>query len=108
VLPSRRTKVWEEQFGRILVEAMAQATVTVGSRTGAIPEVIGSESLLFDEDDDQTLAELLIELASDSGLFEAHQRALWQRASDLYRNDTLSKQRVEFLLSLGLGQVLKN
>jgi glycosyltransferase involved in cell wall biosynthesis len=108
VLPSRKTKVWEEQFGRILVEAMAKATVTLGTKTGAIPEVIGTESLLFDEDDDQALAELLFTLATDTGLLEAHQRALWQRSSDFYLNDCLAKRRTEFLLSLGLLQTLKN
>lgn len=100
VLPSRRTKVWEEQFGRILVEAMANATVTLGTRTGAIPEVIGTESLLFDEDDHGALADLLTKINSDSALFEDYQRILWQRARDLYVNHVLSKRRSDFLAGL--------
>jgi glycosyltransferase involved in cell wall biosynthesis len=100
VLPSRRTPVWEEQFGRILVEAMGAGTVTVGSRTGSIPEVIGTESLLFNEDDDNELADLLMSLAAEPAVFTQHQQVLWQRAKDLYQNGVLSARRVSFLNSL--------
>lgn len=40
VLPSRTTKRWKEQFGRVLVEAMACGAAVLGSDSGEIPEVI--------------------------------------------------------------------
>lgn len=49
VLPSRRVGMWAEQFGRVLVEAMASGRVVVGSSSGAIPEVIGDAGLVFEE-----------------------------------------------------------
>ncbi|MCA9982249.1 MAG: glycosyltransferase family 4 protein, partial [Anaerolineales bacterium] len=51
VLPSRTRPNWQEQFGRILVEAMACETAVVGSETGEIPHVIGEAGLTFPEGD---------------------------------------------------------
>jgi len=97
VLPSRRTDAWQEQFGLVLTEAMAEATVTVGSRTGAIPEVIGSEDLLFEEDDFRGLARTLERLACDPHIYIDCQHRLWKRARDVYSAEELAAQRVEFL-----------
>ena len=97
VLPSRRTPTWEEQFGRILTEAMAEATVTVGARTGAIPEVIGLDSLLFAEDDSHQLAAILERLATDPAFLVSVQHTLWQRARDLFQMDVLRDRRIGFL-----------
>jgi hypothetical protein len=97
VLPSRRTDAWQEQFGLVLTEAMAEATVTVGSRTGAIPEVIGSEDLLFEEDDFRDLARTLERLACDPHIYIDCQHRLWKRARDVYSADHVAAQRVQFL-----------
>lgn len=65
VLPSRRTARWQEQFGRVLTEAMACAVAVVGAESGAIPEVVGEGGLLFPEGDVAALAEQLRQLRSD-------------------------------------------
>ena len=49
VLPSRRVGMWAEQFGRVLVEAMAAGKIVIGSSSGAIPEVIGNAGFVFQE-----------------------------------------------------------
>jgi glycosyltransferase involved in cell wall biosynthesis len=100
VLPSRRTKNWEEQFGLVLAEAMAEATVTVGSRTGAIPEIIGINDLLFDEDDVQGLTRILARLATDDGFFLWHQVHLWQQARERFSTDRVAAQKVQYLQSV--------
>lgn len=51
VLPSRTQPNWQEQFGRILIEAMACEVAVVGSETGEIPHVIGEAGLTFAEND---------------------------------------------------------
>ena len=68
VLPSRSTPAWIEQFGRVLIEAMACETVCVGSDSGEIPQVLGSAGLVFAENDAAALRAQLARLAADAGL----------------------------------------
>lgn len=65
VLPSRSTPTWIEQFGRVLIEAMACGAVVVGSDSGEIPHVIGEAGLVFPEGDVGALTAALRTLADD-------------------------------------------
>ena len=65
VLPSRTTGRWKEQFGRVLIEALACGTPVIGSDSGAIPEVIGEGGLVFRERDPASLAGAIRQLAAD-------------------------------------------
>lgn len=49
VLPSLTRPNWKEQFGRVLVEAMASGVPVIGSSSGAIPDVIGTAGLIVPE-----------------------------------------------------------
>src|SRR5256885_3578871 len=60
--------VHREQFGRVLVEAMAAGTPVVGSSSGAIPEVIGDAGLVVPEGDPSALAEALDRLLGNPAL----------------------------------------
>ena len=51
VLPSHTTNKWKEQFGRVLIEAMACEVPVIGSDSGEIPNVIGDSGLIFKEGD---------------------------------------------------------
>lgn len=53
VLPSLTTPDWKEQYGRVLVEAMACGLPVIGSSSGAIPEVLEGypKGLIFKEGD---------------------------------------------------------
>lgn len=59
VLPSRTTDTWKEQFGHVLIEAMAMGIPVVGSNSGEIPNVIGRTDLVFPEGDAPALAAIL-------------------------------------------------
>jgi glycosyltransferase involved in cell wall biosynthesis len=67
-LPSRTTPTWKEQFGRVLIEAMACETVVVGSDSGEIPHVIGDAGLIFPEGDRAALTAQLQQLHDDPEL----------------------------------------
>jgi L-malate glycosyltransferase len=65
VLPSRETRGWKEQFGRVLAEAMAVGTPCVGSESGAIPWVIGATGHTFSVGDPRALALALEQTTAD-------------------------------------------
>jgi glycosyltransferase involved in cell wall biosynthesis len=56
ILPSRTDYFWKEQYGRVLVEAMACGTPVIGSQSGAIPVVIGNPDRCFPEGDVDRMA----------------------------------------------------
>lgn len=62
VLPSRTTRGWTEQFGRVLVEAMACGVPVIGAASGEIPAVLGRAGLTFTDGDSAMLAARLMEL----------------------------------------------
>ena len=73
VLPSLTTPNWKEQFGRVLIEAMACGVPVIGSDSGEIPEIVGSDAAepggrTFPEGDAEALAKILTELYSDPAL----------------------------------------
>jgi glycosyltransferase involved in cell wall biosynthesis len=68
VLPSRTRPNWKEQFGRVLIEAMACGVPVIGSTCGEIPNVIGEAGLVFPEGDADALASRVLDLLLDPGL----------------------------------------
>jgi glycosyltransferase involved in cell wall biosynthesis len=69
VLPSRSRPNWVEQFGRVLIEAMACAVPVIGSDCGEIPHVIGNAGLIFPEGDPAALRATLTRLTRDVDLW---------------------------------------
>jgi glycosyltransferase involved in cell wall biosynthesis len=65
VLPSRTRRNWKEQFGRVLIEAMACEVPVVGSSSGEIPNVIGEAGAIFPEGDSSRLREILADLMNN-------------------------------------------
>jgi glycosyltransferase involved in cell wall biosynthesis len=68
VLPSRTRPNWKEQFGRVLVEAMACGVPVIGSDSGEIPNVIGDAGLIFAEGRPDLLQAHLARLMRDEDL----------------------------------------
>lgn len=59
ILPSRTIATWKEQFGHVLIEAMAMGLPVVGSNSGEIPNVIGRSDVIFAEGNAEELATIL-------------------------------------------------
>jgi glycosyltransferase involved in cell wall biosynthesis len=68
VVPTRSRPNWVEQFGRVLIEAMACGVPVIGSDCGEIPHVVGDAGLIFPEEDAGALRERLVLLMRDPGL----------------------------------------
>lgn len=67
VLASRPTAKWEEQFGYVLVEAMASGLPVVATRSGSIPEIVPDWNPLVTEGDVKALAEGIRSALGDDG-----------------------------------------
>jgi glycosyltransferase involved in cell wall biosynthesis len=68
VLPSRTTPTWKEQFGRVLIEAMAYGVPVIGSDSGEIPQVIGKAGIIYPERNIEKLVECLCQVRDNSEL----------------------------------------
>lgn len=89
VLPSRTTPTWREQFGRVLVEAMACGVPVVGSSSGEIPHVIGDPRMIFPEGDAQALARIIRSLATPESRALAGRRGR-ERVLSMYTNQRIA------------------
>lgn len=63
--------IWDEPFGRVLVEGMAAGLVVVGTATGGSAEILEHDvnGLVFQREDHAELARCLQQLACDRGLY---------------------------------------
>lgn len=66
-VPSLTTPYWEEQFGMVLVEAMACGRAILTTRSGAIPEVVGDCAVVVEPYSVEALTEALSVLLQDEG-----------------------------------------
>src|SRR5436305_9013059 len=91
VLPSLTRPNWKEQFGRVLVEAMACETPVIGSRSGEIPRVIGDAGLLFQEGNVQELAARVRRLLDDPTLYAQLAAQGRQRVLERYTQERIAR-----------------
>ncbi len=94
VLASRTLPNWKEQFGRVLVEAMACETAVVGSDSGEIPNVIDKAGLIFPEDNVEALQKQLKILIQSENLRDDLGKAGRQRVLDKYTQAQIAAQTV--------------
>lgn len=84
---------WEEQFGHVLIEAMACGVTTLGSTSGAIPEVIGHDEAIFPQGDAKALADRIRRVMNDATLAQSQH----ERTRTLYTHDAVATQWAGFI-----------
>lgn len=95
VLPSRTTSDWAEQFGHVLIEAMAAGVPVIGSSSGAIPEVIGDAGLVFPEGDADALRRQLASVFGDEALRKTLVARGRDRVGRLYTHDVMARAHAD-------------
>ena len=92
ILPSLARKHWREQFGHVLIEAMACGVPCIGTQTDPIDVVIGDGGLTFKMGDARDLAKQIrhaFEVPNELKLFS--EQAI-TRVKKNYTNDAIAKQ----------------
>ena len=68
VAPSQTAKNWREQFGRMLIEAMASGVPIITSDSGEIPYTVGDAGIVLPESDFWEFGQAIQKLLSDSAM----------------------------------------
>jgi glycosyltransferase involved in cell wall biosynthesis len=87
---------WKEQFGHVLIEAMACGVPVIGSDSGEIPHVIQNTGLVFPEGNVPALADRLRQLMEHPDQRQSLGQSGYQRAMANYTNRALAQQLLEF------------
>lgn len=102
--PSQTTLRWREQFGRMLIEAMACGVPVVASRSGEIPHVVGDAGVLLPEDDSNAWGAELTRLLQDP----ASRRDLADRGLRRARTDfawpVIARRHLDFFEELAAAR----
>jgi L-malate glycosyltransferase len=104
VLPSQTTEKfktltsvgWKEQFGHVLIEAMACQVPVIGSDSGEIPHVIGDAGMVFPEGNAEALRDCLAQLMGQPEQAIARSKKAYSRAMERYTNRALAQQQLDF------------
>jgi len=103
VLPSLTTPAWKEQFGRVLVEAMACGIPVVGSDSGTIPEVIGDAGIVFASGSSEDLAGKLLPLVKNPAMRDEYGMRGRTRVMNNFSDERIAERLYTFLLSCQMG-----
>lgn len=94
VLPSLKEQC--EQFGHILIEAMACEVPVIGSTSGEIPNVVGDAGLTFKEGDVNDLREKILLLMNNERLRRELAQKGRQRVLEKYTNKKIAEETCKF------------
>ena len=95
VLPSRTVATWKEQFGHVIIEAMAMGIPVIGSSCGEIPHVIACDDLVFPEGNPVALGEILKRAICDRNWREEMGNYGIDRVAKYYSHERIAQRLME-------------
>ncbi|WP_319421881.1 glycosyltransferase [Pleurocapsa sp. FMAR1] len=95
VLPSRTVDTWKEQFGHVIIEAMAMGIPVVGSDCGEIPNVIANRNLIFPEEDATALAVILKRAIADLDWRQEMGKYGIERVQKYYSHERIAQRLID-------------
>ncbi len=96
VLPSYDVPHWREQFGHILIEAMAESVPVIGTDAGEIPCVIGDAGLVAYQNNEEALAQCLRTFMSDDSLRNSYAQKGYERVKKNYTHEAIARGTFQF------------
>jgi len=98
--PSQTTAAWREQFGRMLIEAMACGVAVIASTSGEMPRVVGGAGVLLGETDVPAWSAAIARLLEhDSERRDMAARGL-ERVRDRFTWPAVARAHLEFFEEL--------
>jgi L-malate glycosyltransferase len=91
---------WKEQFGHVLIEAMACEVPVIGSDSGEIPHVINDAGLIFPEGNSLELSNSIRQLIENPELAYNLAKKGRDRVMKLYTNKALARAQLQFYQEL--------
>jgi glycosyltransferase involved in cell wall biosynthesis len=98
--PSQTTPAWKEQFGRMLIEAMACGVPVLASDSGEIPFVIADAGVLLPEADVSAWTAAIDRLGTDADARTRAGRAGRERAVGEFAWDVVARRHLAFFEEL--------
>jgi glycosyltransferase involved in cell wall biosynthesis len=92
ILPSIPTPYWQEQFGMVLVEAMASGLPVISTLSGSIPEVVGDAGILVQPNDPLSIYYEIKRLAVDASARDRYAKKGRQRALEIFDAVAVSRR----------------
>lgn len=106
VLPSFDLAGWREQFGHVLIEAMACKVAVVGSDAAEIPNIIAGIGQIFKQKDIVSLKNALEELIINDAYRDKLANFGYQKAIKFYSCAAIAEQTYNFWHSIKKGETL--
>jgi glycosyltransferase involved in cell wall biosynthesis len=94
--PSRTTTAWREQFGRMLIEAMACGVPVVASDSGEMPHVVADAGRLAPEQNPNAWADAIDALLTDEGARRAFADRGLARARSTFAWPVVARRHLDF------------
>ncbi len=108
VLPSVPLTEWQEQFGMVLIEAMACGKPVISTLSGSIPDVVGDAGILVQPADFHSLYQAIKYLLLTPGLRSQYGEKARKRAESEFSTDRIAEETARIYRKLAMNKGTQN